>query len=223
MSRPRMLVIALPLLAGTLLAQGAAVDFSLARAYGHYENIGGAAMPINSGVLTLNISSPENTIELKTGSLRLEPSPEGLHRAKLAVTFEGQGSLITEVKLGSFPARFEDEVRVPSQAREVTAWLTIEAAEEGYRVVAEDLPESVEIELESALAGDLVSFCQKMSIFMAGDAGCDGLAHLLEHPRLPLPAPGSEFLVRYSDLTEEERERLDFYLEGTRLTGFHQQ
>ena len=56
-----------------------------------------------------------------------------------------------------------------------------------------------------------------MSLFTVGRSGCDELEHRLTHPRVPLPKPGREFWVRSSDLTEAERERLDLYLEGSRL------
>lgn len=207
-----------PLLAGVVVGQGMGVDFSLARAVGQYQNVGAKPVPVSTGPVALSISSPENTVELKGGSVHLEPGTGGLHKVRFQARFEGEGQLITEIKLGAFPARFEDAVRVPNQEREVAGWITIEPSEEGYKVVAEEFPASVEIELESTLAGDLVTFCERMSMLIAGDAGCRDLAHALEHPKLPLPSPGSEFLVRYSDLTTDERERLDVYLEGSRLT-----
>ena len=56
-----------------------------------------------------------------------------------------------------------------------------------------------------------------MSLFFAGDAGCEKLDAMLSNPKVPLPKPGSDFLVRHSALSESERERLDLYLAGYRL------
>ncbi len=200
-----------------LMALSAGVDFPFDRAQGTYENIQIEALPMQNGALDLRLSSPENTVTFESGSLRLEPAEEGLHKAVLDVVFSGEGRLITEIKLGTIPANFEDQVRFPRQQHRVTAWVTIEAEEEGYRVVTEQLPETVQIRLESALAEDLVGFCRRMSLFFAGNAGCGNLESMLSNPRIPLPKPGSDFLVRHSDLTEIERDRLDAYLAGSRL------
>ena len=195
------------------------VDFSFQRVYGTYENVDVEALPVSNGAVNIKLSSPANSITLEAGSLHLEPAEDGLHKAVLDVTFSGHGQLTTEVKVGALPARFEDEVRFPEQQRTVSAWVSIEAVEEGYRVETVQLPETVEIELESALAADLVGFCRTMSLFFAGDAGCENLETLMSHPKLPLPKPGSDFLVRRSDLEKPEQERLDHYLEGARLMG----
>ncbi len=203
--------------ASSLPALAPGVDFTFERAYGTYEDVDVEALPVKSGALDVVLSSPDNTVTLEAGSLHLEPAEDGLHKVLLDVTFSGEGQLITVVKLGALPARFEDDVRFPRQQRSVVGWVSIEAVEDGYRVVTRELPEVVQIELESALAGDLVGFCRKMSLFTAGDAGCDSLEGLLSNPKLPLPKPGSEFLVRGSALTETERQRLDLYLEGARL------
>lgn len=200
-----------------LVATEAGVDFSFERGYGTYENVGVEAVPSSTGRLDVSLSSPENTVTLEAGSLRLEPAEDGLHKALLDVTFSGHGRLVAEIKLGGAPARFEDRVRFPSQRRTVLGWVSIEPVEQGYRVVTEQLPDAVEVEIESQLADGVVGFCKGMSIFVAGDAGCDKLETLLSQPRLPLPDRGTEYLVRSEDLEPSERERLDLYLEGARL------
>lgn len=205
------------MLAAALLATAPGIELSFERVFGTYENVDVDALPVTRGALNVQLSSPENSVTLEAGSLLLEPAEDGLHKAVIDVTFSGEGRLITEISIGTLPTRFEDQVRFPRQRRAITAWVTIEAAEEGYRVVTVELPETVEIELESALAADLVGFCRRMSLFTAGDAGCDTLAENLSHPKLPLPKPGTDFLVKSSDLTEVERERLDLYLQGAKL------
>lgn len=214
---PAALVVTVAMLAGQLMAQGASVDFAFDRAHGTYENLAIETLPMQNGALSLRLSSPENTVTLESGSLRLEPAEDGLHKALIQVIFSGEGQLITEIKLGTIPARFEDQVRFPRQEQRVSAWVRIEAEDEGYRVVTEQLPETVQIELESALAAEVVGFCRRMSLFFAGDAGCGNLESMLSSPKIPLPKPGSDFLLRHSDLTEAERERLDLYLAGSKL------
>jgi len=193
------------------------VDFPFDRVYGTYENVDIETLPMSNGAIDLRLSSPQNTFTLESGTLHLEPAADGLHKAVLQVVFSGEGQLVTEIKLGTIPARFEDQVRFPRQQHTVTAWVTIEAEAEGYRIVAKELPETVQIELESSRAADLVGFCRQMSLFFAGDAGCEKLQSMLSNPKVPLPKPGSDFLVRRSTLSESERERLDLYLAGSKL------
>lgn len=193
------------------------VDFPFDRVCGTYENVNIETLPMSNGAIDLRLFSPKNTVTLESGTLHLEPAGDGLHKAVLQVAFSGEGELITEVKLGTIPARFEDQVRFPPQEHTVTAWVTIEVEEDGYRIVAKELPETVQIELESSRAEGLVGFCRQMSLFLAGDAGCEKLESMLSNPKVPLPKPGSDFLVRRWALSESERERLDFYLAGSKL------
>lgn len=205
------------LAAAPLLAAGAGVDFPFDRVLGTYENVEVETEPASAGAIELRLSSPENTVTLEGGWLRLEPAPNGEHKAVLRVDFSGEGELVTELEVGAVPSRFEDRVRFPRQAHEITAWVTIESEVEGYRVVARQLPETVQVELESSRAAALAGFCRRMSLFFAGDAACDQLESMLSRPRVPLPKPGSDFLVRRSALTPAEIARLDLYLASSKL------
>lgn len=205
------------LAASVLVALGTGVEFPFDRVLGTYENVSVDALPADNGAIGLSLSSPENAVTLEGGSLRLEPAEDGLHEALLVVQFSGEGRLVTEVRMGSFPASFEDRVVFPSQTHRIIARVSVEPEEEGYRLVAKELPETVQIQLESSRAEDLVSLCRRMSLFFAGDAACEGLDSMLSNPKIPLPKPGSDFLVRYSALTQAERERLDVYLAGSKI------
>lgn len=220
MMRARSVAATVGLAAVIAVATGAAgppADFSFDRFLGTYEDLDIEAMPMQSGPLDLRLSSPSNTVTLEAGGLRMTPAEDGLHKVTIEATFFGEGELVTEVKLGTLPARFEDRVRFPRQERVLAAWLTVEAVEDGYRVVVEEVPESVTIRLESGLAARLVGFCRSASLFFAGDAACGNLETMLSNPRLPLPKPGSEYLVSYTQLTDQERERLDVYLAGAEM------
>lgn len=212
-----LLALAALLAASAVAALGVGVEFPFDRAFGTYENIKVETVPAKDGAIDLSLSSPENTVTLESGTLRLEPAADGLHKATIEIGFSGEGLLITNVRVGAVPTRFEDRVRFPAQRNRVVAWVKIAEEEDGYRVVAEELPETVQIELESERAETLVDFCRKVSLFFAGDTACEGLESMLSSPRIPLPEPGSEYLVRRSALTEGEIERLDLYLAGSRL------
>ena len=148
------------------------------------------------------------------GRLQLAPGGDCRHDALLRARFRGDGELEADVELGGFPGRFEDRVRIPEQEREIAAKIIIEGGGRGggdYRVTLEELPVTVGVEVESELAGRLVSFCRRLSLLVVGDAGCGALDRALSNPRLPLPEPGTRFVVRRDELTPEERARLARY------------
>ncbi len=109
--------------------------------------------------------------------------------------------------------RLEDEVTIPDQTRRLEGRLRLERAEDGFAVTALELPEYLEIEVESRLAGRLVKLCRNLTLFLAGRSSCDELDTKLSHPRFRLPPPGDESFLPDSELTEEERELLIAYLE----------
>lgn len=216
----RVAVVLLAVTAATsLYAAGAGVNFPFDRVTGEYEDVEVSTAPTSSGALDVHLSSSENLLRLESGSLRFEPAEDGLHKAELVVTFSGEGQLVTEITVGSLPARFEDEMLFPRQQQSITAWVEIEAIQEGYRVTTRRMPETIAVDVESARAGDLVELCRSISLFFVGDAGCEALESILAHPKLPLPKPGSEFVVARSVLTADEIERLDLYLAGSKLSA----
>ena len=177
-----------------------------------YTGLETVAPPIVSGPLTIRLTAPRYDLTVLANRLELEPATECRHRASLWGRFSGDGELLADVELGAFPARFEDRVRIPEQEKRIEGRVYIEEIPSGYRVTLEELPARVTVRIESQLASGLVSFCRRLSLFVAGDAGCGALDRVLSNPPLALPEPGTQFVVRHDELTEEEREQLVYYL-----------
>ncbi len=193
------------------------VEFPLDRFEGTHENLTGAAEPMQAGALALRVSSPKNSITLEDALLTVRRAERHWHRVEATVVFSGSGTMVTEVLVGSLPARFEDEVRFPRQERRVGAWVSVERLAEDYLLTVEDTDEPVEIEVESQLAQKVLGLCRGVSLFTAGGGGCDDLEYLMSHPRVPLPAVGKEFVLDGDALTPDERARLDLYLASADL------
>lgn len=186
--------------------------FELERYNDTYTGLETVVAPIVRGPLTIRLRSPRYDLTVMANRLDLEPADECRHRSTLWGRFSGDGELVADVELGAFPARFEDRVRIPEQEKEVEALVTVETVASGYRVTLEELPRSVTVRIESDLAQSLVSFCRRLSLFVAGDAGCGVLDRVLSNPAMALPEPGTDFIVRRDELTPGERGRLESYL-----------
>jgi hypothetical protein len=182
------------------------------RLNGAYENLDSEVAPVRASGVTIRLASPSHRLQLESNELQLTRIPNGGHRARGTLRFSGEGTVRAELDFNGLPAMLEDQVEFPEQEVVIDARLRLERQETGYRVTAEQLPRFVEIEMRSRLASELVSVCEGLSLFVAGDAGCGHLRIMLERPRLPLPEPGESVLISFADLTVEERARIDDYL-----------
>lgn len=197
---------------GRLAAAPLGIDLRFERLNGVYEDLEADVEPIQSGPVTIRLSSPEHRLELKSHEVRISPDSGDRHKLWATVRFSGTGSLIADLDFGGIPAAFEDQVEFPDQQVQIEAKVRIEVVESGFEVTAEELPRFVNIEMKSRLGGELVEWCKRLALFVAGDAGCSELDERLSRPRLPLPAPGASHLVSFEELTAEERARIELYL-----------
>jgi hypothetical protein len=189
-----------------------AISFRFDRLNHDYQNLVAEVDPIESGPLTLRLSSPEHVLALKSNHVEIEPAGPESHRVRLSARFEGQGVLVAEADFAGIPATLEDRVVFPDQETEIEAQVRFDREESGYRITTERLPPHVEVTIESPLGKQLVAWCGRLAVFVAGDGGCGELDRRLSNPQLPLPPPGSEFFLPGDRLTDEERFRLDRYL-----------
>ena len=178
----------------------------------------GVATEFNSvqvGPVTVKLSSDEHDVTVMANRLEVGPAAEGLHRAEVWARFHGRGNLTGEILIGAIPARLEDRVTVVEQERAVEATIRIDPDPSGYLITLEELPATLEVQIESDLAKQLVDLCRSMSFLIAGETACDQLGKVMTHPDVPLPEPGTQFVVRYDLLTAAEREQVDGYLRST--------
>ena len=84
-------------------------------------------------------------------------------------------------------------------------------AEGGYDVTPLELPRSVPLEIESALADNLVALCTGLTLFTPG-GDCTLLERALGRVEVPLPGSGEELFLPHAALSDVERGRIDAYL-----------
>lgn len=186
-----------------------------------YRRAGTELAPITRGALTLTLSSPDNRLTLEEHELLLTPLDDGTHRAVFTARFAGSGELVMDVDAGGAVSRLEDTVTVPRQERTVEGRVRLarrETAGEGppvYEVTTVELPETVEIDVDSALAGRVAALCQGLALVLG--LNCSGLGDALSRARVDLPEPGETYLLPAECVEEQTRRRLDSYLRDTYL------
>lgn len=218
---PPLAALLVVLVAPGLAAAGATPDaaaesFVFAPCNRTYSRGGTELAPVTRGPLTLSLSSPSNHLTLEEHELRLTPLADGTHRAVFTARFSGAGELVMDVDAGGAVSRLEDTVTVPEQERTVEGRVRLarRKVEEGravYELTTVELPEAVEIDVESALAGRFATFCQSLALVLALD--CSGLHDALSRARVEMPPPGETYLLPGECLVPAVRRRLDAYLE----------
>lgn len=175
---------------------------------GTYVDLANQPAPVDYGPFTIQLTSPSNEFTLARHRLTLTPVGDGSHDAEVEAEFSGRGSLIADVEVTGLSNRFTDQVVVPLQAKRLAGRIQLARDEGGYRLTLVSLAqESVEVAIESQVAGQIVKLCRRLGRFLGYK--CVGLEELLSTAKLPLPPPGESFLLRADELTAAEREHLD--------------
>ncbi len=213
MRTPLVLLVAVALLPPPVAAAGAeTTTFVLARLNGTYTDLGGEPRDIKNGPVTVRSTSSSNSFELIGNRLELTPLGEQRHEAEFWVRFTGSADVQAEILMAGFSAgTLQDHVVVPDQERTIQALVKVERQGENYLITMIESPKDFSITVQSRLAGQIVGMCETFTRFTFGSS-CDGLEAALSNPKVPMPEPGKELLLEGSQLTPEERARLDAYL-----------
>lgn len=179
-----------------------------------YQMDDSAVAPVRQGPVTIHLSSPRNTLVVKGHSLSLRPLGDGVHEASVGLDFMGSGDLTADlVTDAGTSSRMEDLVVMPRQTLQVEGQVSFQRVPGGWDVTAHRLPPRVNIAIQSRLAGNLVTVCGQMAVFLGLD--CDGLDRSLSRVEVPLPAAGSVFHLPEGELTASEVAELEAYLAGS--------
>lgn len=200
------------LLLGAAPASAPLGQFRFERLNRDYSEVTPEILPVTDGAITIRLSSPRNNVTVRNHLLRLEPGSGGSHSADLRIEFSGQGVLVADVDMGGMGTRLQDQVVVPPQAANVQGRVRLQKVEGGYLVTPEQLPKRIGIRIQSGVGRQIVGFCDGLSAIPLTSFDCSGLERSLSRVVVPLPEPGEPFLLESSDLTAEERQRLDAYL-----------
>lgn len=167
--------------------------------------------PVRQGPVTIHMSSPRNSLVLKGHSVTLTPHGDGTYRASVGIDLLGSGDLVADlVTSAGTSSRLEDVVIVPRQEVRLDGRVRFARVPGGWDVTALSLPREVKLDIQSRLAGNLVTLCGQMAVFLGLD--CDGLDRSLSRVDVPLPEPGSVFFLPEEDLSPAEVAALDAYL-----------
>jgi hypothetical protein len=172
--------------------------------------------PIEEGPLSVQLSSPRNSLTVISHLLRLEPGAGNSHTADLRIEFSGKGWLVAEVTVAGVGSRLEDEVVVPPQTLEMQGRLRLRKVRGGYEVTPEQLPRQVAVRIQSGIGRRLVDLCDGVSQLPFTAVNCPALEQALSRAVITLPPAGESFLLADAELTPQERQRLDGYLGSAR-------
>lgn len=215
MLRRALPLLLIPLLAaGGLLAAEGPTELRLSRFNRVYEDLAGDLRPIEAPPVVIRLSSPSQRLLVKENVARLSPLGGGRFAGTVELELLGKGRLIADVELGGIPQRLEDEVLLPRQRLEIAGVARIERVAGGYRVVAEELPPSIRVEIRSQLVNQLLGLCAGASILSLGSLDCASVEQALQRPEIPLSGQVAELFLGDGDLTEDERQTLDDLLAG---------
>jgi hypothetical protein len=201
-------------LAGGALAlwAGAGLELSFRRLDRTYEALVEELAPIEIGPAHVRLRSPEHALRILRHLAILEPAKTGGHRLTLQVSFEGHGRVEADVVLGAVASQLADDLVIPEQTLRLEGRVSIARAEDGYQVAVLEAPESVAVRIQSRLAGRLVGLCRPMALVLVS-LDCAALEQALGSITVPLPAPGSEYLLPAAEVEADERALLDAYLD----------
>jgi hypothetical protein len=183
------------------------IELSFANA--EYRELDSHLAPVRQGALTIHIASPEHLLTVHGNRLRLTEAADATLDAELEVDFEGEGTLIATIEAGAVNNRLEDHVRVPRQTIFVEGRIRLEPAARGYTVTLVERPSTVELRIESKLAGQLSSLCKVLARLPLLPIRCDGIETALSVVTVPLPEAGKQLFLDAERLSESERAYFD--------------
>ena len=201
-------------LAGAAIALHAssALEMSFRRLDRTYEALVDELAPIEIGPARVRLRSPEHSLRVLRHRAALAPAEEGGHDVALEVSFSGSGRVEADVEMGAVASHLADDLVVPEQTLKLEGRAGIARIESGYVVTVLEVPEAVSVKIQSRLAGRLVGLCRPMTLVLVS-LDCVALEQALGSITVPLPAPGSEYLLPFSEIDADERARFDAYLD----------
>lgn len=163
------------------------------------------------GPVSMKVRSPAHRLVIRDHGVELRPRGEGAFDVRVRVNFSGEGDLVADIGLVGAETRMEDHVVVPLQEIEVEARVRFTAVEGGYEIETLELPEVVNVAIESRLGGQLVDTC-KSTLAILG-INCRGLDAMFSNAPVPMPKPGGHYFISEDQLSDSERRRLNRFLE----------
>jgi hypothetical protein len=210
--------------AAILIAAGAAgaasaAEFEFARLNRTYSQFVDQLEPVVLGPVEVLLRSPRHQLQLSRHHAWLEPATDGTHKIRLEIEISGSGTIDAVLKAAGLEGKLEDELVLPHQTLRLDGRIRLARSPAGYQIALVEAPESVQVQIQSQLAGRLVPVCRQMALVLV-NFDCAALEQALSLIQVPLPAPGTEFLLPIEEITPAEAKVLDGYLvEAARKSG----
>ncbi len=213
MRRYRSTLLALLLTLPALAWAAEPMRFPLSRLNGVHTNLAPDIAPIQRGPVTVRVESPSHRVAVHGNELSLTATDDGTGNvaADFEIEFEGEGHLIANLE-AMVTSRLEDEVSIPRQTLRLAGLIRVRPADDGYWITLVDMPDTVQIAIESKILRQLVELCDGFASFLP--VSCDGLADEASRATIPLPPPGEEVLLPNAYLTDDERARFDTFVQA---------
>ena len=217
--RPRLPVLPLAVLALLLLTGPAAAQeepgtrvVSFERLNRVYDHLIDDLVPVRIGPAEVMLRSPEHSLTVTHHAATLSPAHDGVFEAALELEIAGSGRIDADVTIGSLESRLSQELTVPRQTLYLEGLVTVRRAEVGYWITTERMPETAQVRIESELGTQLFTVCRQMALVLVS-LDCDAIERAVTLILAPLPEAGGEYLIALEDVTPEEREEFDRFLE----------
>ncbi|MCH9651066.1 MAG: hypothetical protein K0U98_22780 [Deltaproteobacteria bacterium] len=187
-------------------------DFHFDLINGVYNNPNPDIAPVRRGLVTIQLRSPSNEVELMSHQLNLQPLDGGVHRAFLTLEVAGEGQLEADLIISGVSTDLEDDVQLPHQTLFLEGQIRLQRVDKGYEVTVVELPAEIKLKIRSRLATSLVETCKRFSMLIPLGFGCSELERSLAEAAVPLPEEGENFLLSDDLLTAQDRQQLEAYL-----------
>jgi hypothetical protein len=190
---------------------GRGAEFEFAKLNRTYSQFVDQLQPVVLGPVEVLLRSPQHQLELSRHHARLEPAVDGTHNVQVEIEVQGSGTINAVLRAAGLEGKLDDELVLPRQTLRLDGRIKLSRSTEGYRIELVEAPESVEVEIKSQLAGRLVPVCRQMALVLVR-FDCAALEEALSRVQVPIPAPGTEFLLPIEEVSAEEAKALDRYL-----------
>lgn len=208
------LVAGLALPAGLAAAGSAPSELRFEKLNRAYSDFVTELAPIGEEGMSVLLRSPTQTLILRDHRIRLTPRTalrDGDFMGEVELDVQGKGALVADVTMGPIVRQLTDEVVVPPQTLRVAARVRIRRVADGYEILPEELPRSIEVAVQSQTINQILALCDQAATLSLGAITCSGLDRALTRPAVPIPGSGSLFLGD-ENLTAGDRERLEALL-----------